>query len=388
MKGWGEMKKNNLFILFLALSFTGCNGAAHSGSSGESSKVCSDLNVSDSASVVMDETYRSTSWDQNLLRVISCITGEDRADLVPEAIAAEYEYYFTVDDTSGLDLVVINCYGINELTVEDNYEKALEHASFMLSYDYPYGYKEVSDTEDLVVQYELISKNNQSCFELLVYMTEFRVKEWPESTILLYMGETFPSVSARSYEIMLDYTVDYKVRLDIYAYHVDIADVSEYTDILQSAGFISEASAAIGYYEAVSPKGNLHVQYSLFDDTLSIYVYNDYPYAMVYSTLGFALPELEEDGATFDYSYVEVEEDNYVLTLYYDHSSENAISTYGDGLSAIGFEQIGEEKNYTTENGLVITEREYVYQQNTENEHYILLLYESTSKSLAIAIYY
>ena len=382
------MKKNNLFLLFLALAFTGCNGATPSDSSVESSDVSSASSVVDSTSVVMDEIYHSTGWDRNLLKVISCVTGEEWAESVPEAIAEEYEYCYTIDETSGLDLVIIDCYGIEERTVEDNYEKALEHASFNFSYDYPYGYKEVSDTQDLVVQYELISKKNRACFELLVYMTEFRVKEWPESTILLYMGETFPSVGARSYEIILDYTIDYKVRLDIYAYHADLTDVSEYTKILQDAGFAIEASTAIGFYEAVSPKGNLHVQYSLFEDTLSIYVYNDYPYAIIYSTLGFELPRLEEDGVTFDYGYVEVAEDNYVLTLYYDNSSENALATYGDGLSAIGFEQIGEEETNASENGFVITTREYIYLQGTENEHYIVLLYEKTSKSLAVAIYY
>jgi len=380
--------KNSKIFLFLTLSllFTGCNNPTTS--SNESSSDSSSSEVSENTSVVMNEMYHSTSWDENLLKVIACITGEGQADLVPEASAAEYYYYFTIDEASGLDLVVINCYGVNANTAEDNYEKALEHASFTLSYDNPYGYKEFSDTQDLVIQYEMTTRNNQSYLELLVYMTEFRVKNWPEETILAYMGESFPSISARSYEVFQDYTVDYKIRLNIYAYHVNINDVSEYTAILQSAGFTSEASTAVNYYEAVSPKGNLHVQYTLFGDTLSIFVYNDYPYALVYSTLGFALPELEEDGVSFEYNYIEVAQDEYVLTLYYDNASSNAISTYGDSLANIGFKLIEDEQNYITESGLNITERKYMYQQGTDNEHYIVLMYESTTKALAIAIYY
>ncbi len=387
------MKKSKLFLLLaLSLVFYGCNtNSGETSSSNISEDVSSESylpSISETHSVKKDEMYHSTSWDENLLNVISCITGEDQVHSVPEASATEYYYYFTIDEASGLDLVVINCHGVNENTAIENYQKALEHASFTLSYENPYGYKEFSDTKDLVVQYDLVTKNNQTYLELLVYMTEFRVKDWPEETIKTYMGETFPAVDARSYEVYQDYTIDYKVRLNICAYHVNINDVSEYTSILTNAGFIMDASTTTNFYEVVSPKGNLHIQYSLFEDTLYIYVYNDYPYALIYSTLGFALPEYEEENVTFDYSFVEVSKDEFVLTLYYNNSSSTALETYGASLTNIGFKQIGEENNYTTESGFIITQRDYIYKQDTENEHYISLMYESTSKSFAVAIYY
>lgn len=395
------MKKSKLFLLLgLSMLLFGCNTNPSSNISSTSSNISSSSletsitsddsssSISNNSEIKKDEMYHSLSWDQNLLNVIACITGSEKTGEIPIASATEYYYYFTVDEASGLDLVVINCQGINEKTVVENYELALEHASYTLSYDNPYGYKEFSDTEDLVVQYGLTTSNNQTYFELLIYMTEFRVKDWPEATIKAYMGETIPSLEARSYEVYQDYTIDYKVRLNINAYHVSINSESEYSAILTKEGFVITTSANANYYEAVNQEGNLHVQYTLFEDTLSIYVYNDYPYALVYSTLGFDLPRVEEENVIFDYAYIEVSQDEYVLTLYYDNSSSNALATYGEELTKLGFIQVGEEKNYVTDSNLNITERNYIYQENTENEHYVTIMYESTTKSLAIAIYY
>ncbi|MDY5041443.1 MAG: hypothetical protein SPF07_00505 [Eubacteriales bacterium] len=60
------------------------------------------------------------------------------------------------------------------------YEKELENNGFLLSSSYNYGYKDISYTEELVVQYELVSEDNEygmAHFDLLIYEVKMKKED-------------------------------------------------------------------------------------------------------------------------------------------------------------------------------------------------------------------
>lgn len=372
--------KKRIGILFL-LSFlaVGCHG----GNTSNTSETTSNGQTSD---IEFNKLYTSSSWD-DVVPLISVIAGEN-AESVPSVGADTFEYYLSVDSQSSIDIAVVKCYGFNENVVVNRYESALLNNGFQLSSENPYGWMEVSVTEDLVVQYEIYTDSkNQNYFELLIYKVELRMAEWPKAAIEEVTCEEVPEVKGQSYEAFADFTIDYKARVIVYTYHPEIKNVQEYEKQLIDAGYTINASQY--YSEAVSKLGT-HIMYSYSseEDIFAVYIYNDWPYFDINYYLGMDLPRLDYEGAEMSYSYIVYDEaTNYqILGIYYDYVDISVLETYGSALEEVGFEQYGDE--WKTSGQYHTTNREYVINIDKADEHDIVLSYCEELQSLVIVIYY
>ncbi len=375
-------------LLFISTIFLiGCNSNSPNKESMDTSNnqnTTNQINSNNSGEeeIIFDEEYKANSWDDNLKRVIAYIAGEENKDIVPSVNATSYAYGLTIDEQTKYELAIIKCYGINTNNVVSEYENALIKNKYNLSSELPYGFIELNVTDDLVVQYE-IKESTEAYLELLVYKVTTRIASWPEKEINTYIGESIPKVDAVSYEVMQDLTIDYNVRLTIYAYHVNYKSVSEYEKYLTENGFTIVDS--LNYKEAI--RGTIHIMYNLYEDTLTLYITNDWPYAYIYSILGQDLPKLEDDNVTFDYSFVPIENNQEVLTLYYDNATLDNYNEYGELLVSAGFTLDGKEEVQKS-NDYTYHFKDYIVGEVGNEEHYISLMYCEEKKTIAIAIYF
>lgn len=367
------MKQKLLLIFSILFGLISCS---------ENNNVTSTTSVS-LPTIGFNEIVETTSWDDQIENVLSLIVGEENKMLIPEVTAERYVAAASIDETTSIPIAIINCYGTRESYVTKEYEQSLIDNNFLLSSEMPYGFMELTVTKDLVVQYELkLDGNNETCFELLVYTVEFRQENWPSDVIQDCIGEQIPVVTATSYEYYVDYTMDYKIRVSIYAYHVDENEINSYKQKLINDNYIIDDKDM--YIDAVSEDGTIHIMFSdYYDDTLYLNVYSDWPYPYIASVLGFDLPKLDNNEATLDFGFVQDGESE-VLTIYYDNVDKDALYQYGELLENAGFDFV-EENN--TQSTFTITERVYVINENNENEHFIKVMYCLEQRALAIAIY-
>ncbi len=406
------MKKSFGIILISTIFLISCQQATSVETSGESSNnsisssemsedfhssntfESEDFSSSDTFEFEFDRHYKSNSWDEQLLKAIAYFTGEENSNLVPSVNADSYEYYFTIDEYSSVDILVINCNNINPDTVVETYEKSLTANGFQLG-EQPYGFMELNVTDDLMVQYALGETNllhPDPYLELIVYTYATRMVEWPKNAISLITAEEVPEVKAKSYEAIVDYDIYYRPRLDIICYNTDYRSVSEYEAILENAGYTIEKS--INLSTAVTEKGT-RIMYSFdtYDYSLTLYVSNDWPYVDIMALLGFDLPRLDVSGAEFSFQYYTYDDGSESLALYYEPVAKSSLATYGSLLEEIEFSQYGQETtevyNEGTVDQLTITSRDYLMNEgDEENEHWIQLLYCEEQSSLAIVIYW
>ena len=395
------MKKSFGIILISTIFLISCQQATNveisenpSNNSISSSEISEDLNSSDTFEFEFDRHYQSDTWDEQLLKAIAYFTGEENSNLVPSVNADSYEYYFTVDEYSGVDILVINCNNINSDTVVDTYEKSLTENGFQLG-EQPYGFMELNVTDDLMVQYAVGETNlfhPDPYLELIVYTYATRMVEWPKNAISLITAEEVPEVKAKSYEAIVDYDIYNRPRLDIICYNTDYRSVSEYEAILKDAGYIIEKS--INLSTAVTEKGTkIMYSFDTYNYSLNLYVSNDWPYVDIMALLGFDLPRLDASGIEFSFQYYTFDDGSESLALYYEPVTKSSLATYGSLLEAIEFSQYGQETtevyNEGTTDQLTITSRDYLMNEgDEENEHWIQLLYCEEQSSLAIVIYW
>lgn len=392
------MKKFLKFLCALLL-LAGCAGGGNNsqGSGGNSLPPSEEPHVSQPSEeeppIMFEMEYESTEWSRHLLKAIAVITGEDRVNEVPQVVAEKYVYGATLYNTGEtfIDLVVIRCYGVQESSIEEDYESALISKGYQISYENPVAYLEFSVTEDLVVQYMLREDTQgNKYFELLVLKQELRIAEWPAKLIENSMGVIVPEVQAVSYEVMSDLTFDNKVRLNVYAYHLEMTQ-TEYEQALVDAGFVLKSSVSMN--EAVSADGWVHIMYSFYEpeQQASLYIYNDWPYIDLVSTIGMDLPKLDSSlYSSFEFSFVTLE-GYQILTLYFNGVGETGLATYGGQLEALGFVLDGDEVETTSGEGadmITVRSRGYVLNDGAEDEHYLQAMYCVEQESLAIAVYY
>ncbi len=395
------MKKSFGIILLSTIFLISCQQATSEETSGvssnnsiSSSEISEDLNSSNTFEFEFDVHYKSTTWNEQLLKAIAYFTGDENSDLVPSVNADSYEYYFTVDEYSDVEILVINCNNINPDTIVDTYEESLIENGFQLG-EQPYGFMELNVTDDLMVQYALGETNLLHPYpylELIVYTYATRMVEWPKNAISLITAEEVPEVKAKSYEALVDFDIYYRPRLDIICYNTDFRFVSEYEAILEDAGYTIEKS--INLSTAVTEKGT-RIMYSFdtYSHSLTLYVSNDWPYADIMALLGFDLPRLDVSGAEFSFQYYTYDDGSESLALYYEPVTKSSLATYGSLLEAIEFSQYGQEATEVYNEGtleqLTITSRDYLMNEgDEENEHWIQLLYCEEQSSLAIVIYW
>ncbi len=389
------MKGRRKALFLLPFLLMGCNKVPISSpnsseqESSSSSESSSEFKQSDSSSILeefeFDKYYHSDSWDEQVVNLISVAVNKDNALSVPSVNAESFDYYLTNDSQSGIDVAVINCFGINENSIVEEYENALVAKDFMLSSENPYGYKECSLTEDLSVQYELTENINKEVYlQLMIYKAEMRLAEWPEEAIKQITDEKVPVVEGKSYQAFADMTIDYKPRIIIYTYE-SIFDDREYAQKLIDEGF--NVTVSQYYYEATSDLGlHMSFMYDEYEKYFTLIIYNDWPYCDLNYLLGFDLPRLDYEGAEFDYDYI-YDNDNYeILTLYYSNVDITSLTLYGESLENIGFSQYGDVSQNQGE--YQTTTKAYVKNLDQEEEHYIVLSYSAKLNMLAIAIYY
>lgn len=370
------MKKYLSLLMLLSVFLIGCtNKQSPSSLSSRDSEGNTD-------EIEYGKEYTSSSWDGQLLKAIGEITELDKADVVPSVNATSYVYGLTVDAQTNIKLAVIRCYGINEETIQEEYEYSLQHAGFVLSSEMPYGYiEEFTITDELVVQYDL-NTSDIPYFELLVYRNAARIDYWPGEAIFNTIGEVIPEVKAISYEVFADLTIDYKPRISLYAYHVEFSTVEEYEHLLEEAGFTFNDNAV--YKEAISSTGTLHMMYYMDGDSFVMYVHNDWPYAYIYEIIGMDLPRLNEAGVQFEYGFVTIQENYQILVLYFDYTTLDHYYQYGKLLEEAGFtidgEEISQDQNYYYS--------DYIIGESGNEEHYINLIYSVKDASIAVAVYF
>ena len=391
-KSFGIILLSTIFLISCQQTTNGDTSGDPSNSSIPTSEVSTELN-SNAFGFEFDKLYTTKSWDEQLIKAIAYFAGEEDSDLVPAVNADSYEYYFEVDEQTEVEILVINCNNINPDTVVDTYEDSLVKNGFTLG-EQPYGFMELNKTEDLMVQYAVGEANlfhPDPYLELIVYTYATRLAEWPSNAISLITEEDVPKVKAYAYEAYVNYDINYRPRIDIACYTTEYATVSEYEALLEDAGYTIQQGFNLS--TAVSEKGT-RIMYSFdsYSHDLNLYVSNDWPYVDIMAILGFDLPRLNIVGAEFSFQYHDDSDGFESLALYYEPVTQDALATYGSLLEAIDFSQFGEEvtQKYSegTANELTITSRDYVMNENQEDEHWIQLLYCAEQSSLAIVIYY
>lgn len=352
-------------------------------SSTTSSQVDSIETSSEQSQINQDQVIASPSWDNSLLRVLSQIVGDDNAKEVPEVQAENFLSYWSVDSSTNIPIAVVGAYGVRESSVATSYETSLKEKGFALSSENPYGYKEVSVTDDLVIQYELrTDKEKKTYFEIMVYLAKMRIADFPKDQILTVTGIDLPKVEAKSYEFFSSMDANYNPYIVLYAYHSATDYVTSYATILKNSGYTVTLDSS-NYYDAVSKNGLYHITFgNYYDEAFYLKAESDWPTAYIKETLGFNLPVPLGDSLNVTYGFVG---ENETLAVYLNSVTKDSLTSYGSQLEETGWTFLEEKEN--SGSTLTITTRSYDYKNDDGEIKSIDLLYCLEQTSLCIAIY-
>lgn len=363
------MKSRFLAIICLVFLLFSCNK--------ENPSVSDDHTIS----IDINSVIHTSAWDDKVLQMLY-VSVSDANTLIPQCEAESFDV--NIGKESNVTYTRIKCNGIDPLVVTDNYENNLLSHSFKLMSDMPVGYMEVTITDDLYIQYQLV----EDFFELLVYRVSVRYDEWPSPIFIELFGEDIPCAKAESYEFGV--TQDFEGRTGIYLYCNKVTSNYDetYAALLQENGYVVTGNRSL--YIAINEEKEIKIEFYLFEANclyLQAFSTGDlypWPSNSIIRILGYDLPKYEEEGTKLSYRYMDVEDGTSVFIIYYDYASSSSLTAYGQQLIALGYEKSIDESHESS------TIKSDVYYQNKglENEHMIQVMYHMEENCLAIAIYY
>ena len=337
-------KKSLLFSAILLITLSGC--------SLKNNEDIKPPNI-EKTEIKQEEVISATSWDE-IIPVIECSVSKDSAKMVPSIYGDSYLAYWSKerDEESGAEIYFtsVSCFGIRESMVTSLYEKELQNNGFLLSSSYNYGYKDISYTEELVVQYELVSEDNEYGMAHFDYY----------STI----------------------GTNYEIQFALYAYFCEEDALSNYVSLLQSSNYTVSLTDGI-YFASRNDKLVDLLFYQYDESTIYLRISSSWPYLYIIDYLGFDLPKLESGYTSLSFSFVAITETTEALCIYYDGTKEESLTLYSNKLIELGFKL---KDNDIQKNEYTITTNTFVINENLEDQHIIKLMYCVEQESLCIAI--
>ena len=356
------MKKKiswSILSLFAVFSLFSCK--ASDASSQEISTVESDISSQvisskedssieeSSLEEVLPETYKTSSWDETVSKMIDVYT-DNGSNYVPKLNGSNYYVYheFVYADeekTKGEYVTYINVYGVDVKKVVENYELSLKNSSFMMGGG-AYAYTLLSETDDLIVQYQLVSEAIPY-FEIGVYQTKTRILEIPNNQIELIIGEEVPEIEASSYSFyMTNNAYTGEVSFTLYANNVDENAFNTYISKLRNDnGYQVENVYEEGTYIALSSSDGF-IKQSVYNTTdeylrraLMISGVSKWPYYYQYIGLGETLPRFNTTYDEDNYYYTFSSTNSNLLYIYLNNQSSNAVyNEYLQSLKDVGWD--------------------------------------------------
>lgn len=340
----------------------------------EEPSLCSDLSK--------DEVIKGEKRD-DISCIFSFVLNETKEE-IPSVDSKFYEASFGVNDDNNITFAYIKCFDVREALVKSIYEKSLKENGFLISSAYSLGYKEVSKTTDLYIQYGLIEEEDQKHFDLLVYEVVSRVETFPKDTIKYYLGVDVSPLEAESYGITQDFVgTNYSIRLLINCYNTNQQNFNSYLDLLREENYILEESNDL-YYATSNDLLTKIVLYMYDDKTVQMSISSSYPYSYELAILGFSLPKFTNKYSSISYSFVYDKNDNEILAIYYEGIKSDDLYEYGALLEEVGFANSNLE---TSEGQYTITTSEYIYNKDN-SEHKVSLMYCLELNEICVAILY
>lgn len=372
-------KKSLLFSAILLITLSGC--------SLKNNEDIKPPNIEETE-IKQEEVISATSWDE-IIPVIECSVSKDSAKMVPSIYGDSYLAYWSKekDEESGAEIYFtsVSCFGIRESMVTSLYEKELENNGFLLSSSYNYGYKDISYTEELVVQYELVSEDNEygmAHFDLLIYEVKMKEEEFPTNLIEETIGFNVPTLEGKSYEYYSTIGTNYEIQFALYAYFCEENALSNYVTLLQSSNYTVSLTDGI-YFASRNDKLVDLLFYQYDESTIYLRISSSWPYLYIIDYLGFDLPKLDSGYTSLSFSFVAITENTEALCIYYDGTKEESLSLYSNKLIELGFKL---KDNDIQKNEYTITTNTFVINENLEDQHIIKLMYCVEQESLCIAI--
>ena len=371
-------KKGLLLCITLLLTLSGCNSKENE----------VPPNIDEGEVINQDEVISATSWEE-VIDVIECSVSKSSAMMVPSVYGDSYlaSWKKEIDEETGLEIkyTLVECFGIREAMVTSQYERDLENSGFTLSSSYNYGYKDISYTDELVVQYSLVSEDNEynmAHFDLLIYEVKMKEDEFPCTLIEENIGFSVPVLEARSYEYYASMGTKYEIQFNIYAYFCESDCLSNYINILENSNY--KITTDSGVYFATRDDLLVDLLFYQYDEeTIFLRVSSNWPYLYIVDYLGFDLPKLDSGYDALSFNFISTSSSTETLCIYYDGTTKESLSIYSDKLIESGFTLIDSE---TQTNELTITTNTFAINENLSTQHIIKLMYCVEQESLCIAI--
>ena len=371
------MKKFFASMMLLGMILVGCNKGDQTSTPNQS--------IPNSQFEVNNDTLVETdAWDDKIMAMLYYSVQEANT-LVPQYEANSYHGEIGVDSNDRISITYteITCYGVDESMAIDEYEGILLENGFSLSSESAMAFKEINNTDDLIIQYKLGSDSRKSFLILIIYRYTSRIGSWPTAVIESFVGYDIPHLDCKSYEVYSYEHVDYvHISLLIYCNGANSSDLNSYVNKLMNSGYIVTINN--GTYQASTIYGDLDITCSMYGDIPLIMVTPYWPHGDIVSILGFPLPRLEVEGTDVDYNFIELSSGAYSLAIYYDFAYEvwdDYVAIYGKLLEEIGFVY---DDEYSIETNAI-----YYYNRDDEkNEHMVQVVWSEQYNSLCIAIVY
>ena len=348
--------------------------------------ICDICGADLSKEITIDTVLKTDKWNQDLRDMIGYLVGKDNAKLIPAMPAPEgYKCYLEetpYGDGSGSQVACyINCYGIDPQTALSEYDEILTNAGFFLGYSSDYGYKILTPTKDLIVQYQVITVARKTFIELCIYTAETRLLEWPKEQVKELLGVEIPVYKADSYEFYYYIDMNYSPIATIYDHNTGVDGLVNYHNQIMATGDYTLTANTADGYEYLSKDGKIILGiYPAADeynrDSIYITIENNWPYLWVTSMLGEDIPCY--NASAMEWMFQDLDEDGTAeyLTIFYDGAThENFLAHCGQ------FQQAGWTLDETESD-----ENYKVYTKEVDNKVRVVeVVYNEAQSAICVA---
>lgn len=333
---------------------------------------------------IKQDEIKVTNNIEDLEKIFKYSNTDKYLDSIPLVEGEKYSYYWSIDSQTEIPYSFISVYGVNEKYIEEDYKRALVHYGYAIASNNLYGFKDVTYTDDLIIQFELIQDEDETYhFDLLIYTFKSRVEEFPSDVIKYYYNEDLLKLDAKAYDYSLNYGKFSELELSIYCYYTEVNTLSTYISKLKDYK-VTENS---GIYTLNRDDLMLDITlYQYEEDIIYMKVSSMYPYSYIMAYIERDLPRLDkEEYSAIDFSFITLSDNTESLAVYYDGTTLSTYYRYLELLKSNGF-TFEKENNYES-NGKMYYTSSFYLNKGLNNEHYLEVLYSVEQSSMCIALY-
>ena len=348
--------------------------------------ICDVCGASLSKDITKKTVLETNSWNQDLRDMIGFVIGDEYSSMVASMPnSTNFKCYFedvSYEDGSGSQLTcIINCYGVNPENAMDEYDASLISAGFYLGYSTDYGYKLLSATKDLIIQYGVFSDSKGAFLELLIYVAETRMSEWPSEDAAFLIGADIPVYECESYELYYDLSDDYSPFVVGYFHNTGVDGLVNYHNQIMATNEYTLVSNTADGYTYLSKDGKISLGiYPVADeynrDSIYITVSNNWPFFYTTMMLGEDIPCYNM--AIMEWMFQDIDGDGSAeyLTIFFDNVTQTNYDSYVQMFISCGW-QIDTAKSSTT--------YKVIYKRINGTREEIEVIYDASRQSICVA---